>query len=161
MPRCSSGLLVFRLARSSSGGEELEVLAVHPGGPLWAKKDAGAWSIPKGEHATEDDALECAKREFEVELGVAVPEGPLLDLGEVVQRGGKRIRAWALEGDVDIEKISSNEFEMQWPPRSGNVRSFPEVDRAAWFSAQEAMEKLNPAQGAFVERLVGLLRGRA
>jgi predicted NUDIX family NTP pyrophosphohydrolase len=131
------------------------VLIVHPGGPFWAKKDEGAWSIPKGEYAEGEDPQACALREFEEETGTALPEGELIELGAAKQRSGKVVTAWGAEGDLDADAIRSNEFEMEWPPRSGRMRSFPEVDRAGWFGLDEAAAKLNPAQGVFIERLRG------
>ncbi len=149
MPRRSAGILLYR----STGGVP-EVLLVHPGGPFWAKRDAGAWSIPKGEHDDEEDPRACSLREFEEELGSPPPEGELVALGEVTQRNRKVVAAWALEGDLDPEAIRSNTFELQWPPRSGRMQEFPEVDRAAWFTAELAREKLIPAQAELVERLL-------
>jgi predicted NUDIX family NTP pyrophosphohydrolase len=141
----SAGILLHR------GGE---VLLVHPGGPFWAKKDTGAWSIPKGEYEDGDDPRAAALREFAEELGSALPAGTeLVELGTVKQKSGKRITAYAAEGDLDPETISSNTFEMEWPPRSGRMQRFPEVDRAGWFSIEEAREKLNPAQAEFLVRL--------
>jgi predicted NUDIX family NTP pyrophosphohydrolase len=131
-----------------------EVLLVHPGGPFWAKKDAGAWSIPKGEHEEGDDPRACALREFEEELGTPLPAGAeLTELGTVKLRSGKQVTAFAVEGDLDADAISSNTFTMEWPPRSGNVREFPEVDRAGWFDLARAREKLNPAQAELLVRL--------
>ena len=131
-----------------------EVLLVHPGGPFWAKRDAGAWSIPKGEHEEGDDPRACALREFEEELGVPLPAGTALtELGSVRLRSGKRVTAFAAAGDLDADAITSNTFRMEWPPRSGVVREFPEVDRAGWFTLEEAREKLNPAQAAWLDRL--------
>jgi predicted NUDIX family NTP pyrophosphohydrolase len=131
-----------------------EVLLVHPGGPFWAKKDAGAWSIPKGEYEEGDDPRACSLREFEEELGTPLPEGTeLVELGSVRQKSGKVITAFAADGDLDPETITSNTFEIEWPPRSGRMQAFPEVDRAAWFSIAEAREKLNPAQAEFLVRL--------
>jgi predicted NUDIX family NTP pyrophosphohydrolase len=141
----SAGILLHR---------DGEVLLVHPGGPFWAKKDAGAWSIPKGEYDEGDDPRACALREFEEELGSPLPEGTeLVDLGTVRQKSGKVITAFAAAGDLDPQAITSNTFEMEWPPRSGRVQEFPEVDRAGWFSIAEAREKLNPAQAEFLVRL--------
>jgi predicted NUDIX family NTP pyrophosphohydrolase len=145
----SAGILLYR-----SGGNGLEVLLVHPGGPLWAKRDAGAWSIPKGEYGLDEDPLKAAYREFEEELGVAAPDADPVHLGEVRQKSGKVVCAWALEGDLDPEHITSNTFAVEWPPRSGQTREFPEVDRAGWFAPEEAREKLIPAQVALVERLL-------
>jgi predicted NUDIX family NTP pyrophosphohydrolase len=131
---------------------------VHPGGPVWANRDAGAWSIPKGEYAGDEEPLTAARREFAEELGSAPPEGQALPLGEVRQRSGKVVTAWALRGDFDAGAITSNTFEMEWPPRSGRRRSFPEVDRASWFSLPEAREKINAAQAALLDRLGEALR---
>jgi predicted NUDIX family NTP pyrophosphohydrolase len=130
------------------------VLLVHPGGPFWASKDAGAWSIPKGEHDEGDDPRACALREFEEELGTPLPAGAeLTDLGSVKLKSGKQVTAFAVEGDLDADAISSNTFTMEWPPRSGTTREFPEVDRAGWFDLEQAREKLNPAQAELLERL--------
>ena len=130
-----------------------EVLLVHPGGPFWAKKDAGAWSIPKGEYE-DDDPRACARREFEEELGTPLPpDAELTELGTVRLKSGKEIAAFAVHGDLDAEKITSNRFTMEWPPRSGRMREFPEVDRAGWFDLETAREKLNPAQAELLVRL--------
>ena len=154
MPRRSAGILLYR---------DREVLLVHPGGPFWAKKDAGAWSIPKGEYADGDDPRECALREFEEELGTALPAGTeLVELGDVKQKSGKVITAYAAAGDLDADTIISNTFTLEWPPRSGRMQEFPEVDRAGWFGLEEAREKLNLAQADLVVRLALLLdRGAA
>ena len=128
------------------------VLLVHPGGPFWARRDEGAWSIPKGEHDESEDPEACARREFTEETGVAAPD-ELTDLGVVRQRNRKEVRAFYGEGDVDAEGLVSNTFEMEWPPRSGRTQSFPEVDRAEWFPVEEARAKLNPAQAEFLDRL--------
>jgi predicted NUDIX family NTP pyrophosphohydrolase len=148
VPRRSAGILLHR-----RGGDGLEVLLVHPGGPFWASKDAGAWSIPKGEHDDGEDAQACALREFAEETGSAPGPGELIALGTVRQKSGKIVRAWALEGDLDPETIRSNTFVTEWPPRSGRRVEFPEVDRAAWFSLTEARTRINPAQAAFLDRL--------
>jgi predicted NUDIX family NTP pyrophosphohydrolase len=150
-PALSAGVLLFRRA------PRLEVLVVHPGGPLWARRDDGAWSIPKGEVGPDEDPLAAARREFAEEVGSPAPDGAPLALGEVRLKSGKRVVAWALEGDLDADVIVSNTFEMQWPPRSGRTQAFPEVDRGAWLDPARARAKLNPAQGAFVERLVDML----
>jgi len=155
VPRVSAGLLLYR--RSSGGG--VEVLLVHPGGPFWARKDAGAWSIPKGEYGDGDDPAARAEEEFAEELGQRAPPGPRLDLGEVRQAGGKRVRAWAVYGDIDARTTTSNTFEMEWPPRSGEHRAFPEVDRAEWFSMDEARTKLLAGQLPLLERLESATRG--
>jgi predicted NUDIX family NTP pyrophosphohydrolase len=131
-----------------------EVLLVHPGGPFWARKDAGAWSIPKGEHDEGDDPRTCALREFEEELGTPLPaDAELIELGTVKLKSGKQVTAFAVEGDLDADTITSNTFTMEWPPRSGNMREFPEVDRAGWFDLEQAREKLNPAQAELLVRL--------
>jgi predicted NUDIX family NTP pyrophosphohydrolase len=148
----SAGLLMFRRA---AGG--LELLLAHPGGPFWARRDDGAWTLPKGELDEGEDALAAALREFEEETGCA-PAGPFLDLGEVRQKSGKRVQAWAFEGDLDPADLRCNLFEMEWPPRSGRLRQFPEVDRVGWFDPQAALRKLLPAQHPFVERLRRLLQ---
>ncbi len=151
MPR-SAGILLYRIRDG-----EPEVLIVHPGGPFWARKDAGAWSIPKGEHDDDEDAQACALREFEEETGTALTPAALADLGTVRLKSGKLVAAWAVEGDLDADTITSNTFELEWPPRSGRTQEFPEVDRAGWFGLDAAREKLNPAQGAFLDRLRDLL----
>ena len=129
------------------------MLLVHPGGPFWARKDAGAWSIPKGEYDDTEDPLVCALREFEEETGTALDAEKPAELGSIKQRSGKLVTAWAAEGDLDADSIRSNTFTMEWPPRSGTMAAFPEVDRAGWFGLDEAREKLNPAQAEFVDRL--------
>ena len=145
----SAGIL---LHRTRDGARE--VLLVHPGGPFWANKDAGAWSIPKGEYTDDEDARACAAREFEEELGSPLPAGAeLAELGTVKLRSGKQITAFAVEGDLDAGAVRSNAFTMQWPPRSGEMQEFPEVDRAGWFGLDEARERLNPAQAALLDRL--------
>jgi predicted NUDIX family NTP pyrophosphohydrolase len=149
MPRRSAGILLHR-----PGADGPEVLLVHPGGPYWARRDEGGWSIPKGEHEEDEDARSCALREFAEELGTPPPDAPLTDLGEVRQRAGKRVTAWALAGDLDASAVRSNTFMLEWPPRSGQQREFPEVDRAGWFSIAEARRKLLPAQTPFLDRLL-------
>lgn len=149
MARRSAGLLLHRVRDGAR-----EVLLVHPGGPFWAKKDAGAWSIPKGEYEDGDDPRACALREFEEELGTAPPPAAALtELGTVRQSGGKQVTAYAAAGDLDASAIRSNTFTIEWPPRSGRSQEFPEVDRAAWFGLAEARERINPAQAAFLDRL--------
>lgn len=133
------------------------MLLVHPGGPFWARRDAGAWSIPKGEYAPDEEPLAAARREFEEELGSAPPAGPVVDLGEVRQRGGKLVRAWALEGDLDPERIVSNTLELEWPPRSGRLIEIPEVDRAEWFTLHDARTRINDAQAALLDRLADVV----
>ena len=150
MARRRAGILLYR--RTAHGPE---VLLVHPGGPYWARRDAGAWSIPKGEHDASDvDPQACALREFAEETGTTLTRKDLVPLGEVRQRGGKVVAAWAAEGDLDAAAIRSNTFELEWPPRSGRRQAFPEVDRAGWFDPDAAREKLLPAQAAFVDRLL-------
>jgi predicted NUDIX family NTP pyrophosphohydrolase len=144
----SAGIL---LHRRNAGA--LEVLLVHPGGPMWARRDAGAWSIPKGEYTEGEDPEFAARREFEEELGSSAPPGAADDLGEVRQKSGKVVHAWALEGDLDLERVSSNLVEIEWPPRSGKLIEIPEVDRAAWFPLELAREKINPAQAELLDRL--------
>jgi predicted NUDIX family NTP pyrophosphohydrolase len=141
----SAGVL---LRRPGSG----EVLLVHPDGPFWARRDEGAWSIPKGEYEDGASAEACARREFAEELGVPF-EGELVDLGTVRQKNGKEVRAFLGEGDVDVSAVVSNTFEMEWPPRSGRMQEFPEIDRAEWFPVEVARSKLNPAQAGFLDRL--------
>jgi predicted NUDIX family NTP pyrophosphohydrolase len=155
MPKRSAGLLAYR--RADDG---VEVLLVHPGGPYWRRKDDGAWSIPKGEHDPDEDPLVVAVREFGEELGVDAPDiSEAVDIGEVRQPGGKIVRAWAIEGDVDVSDIRSNLFEMEWPPRSGRTQEFPEVDRAEWFAPQDARRKILKGQVPFLDRLDELLVG--
>jgi predicted NUDIX family NTP pyrophosphohydrolase len=157
----SAGIVLFRRAGGSSGGA-LEVLLVHPGGPFWARRDAGAWSIPKGEVDADEEERGCALRELEEETGAAFRDAgldALLPLGEVRQKSGKVVRAWALEGDLDADAINcSTTFELEWPPRSGRLETFPEVDRAGWFALAAAREKLLPAQAPFVDRLADAVR---
>jgi predicted NUDIX family NTP pyrophosphohydrolase len=148
----SAGLLLYR-----EGPDGREVLLVHPGGPFWTRRDQGAWSIPKGAYASDEEPLAGARREFEEELGTAPPDGDVLDLGEITQKGGKRVHAWALAGDLDVSKATSNTFAVEWPPRSGQFRQFPEVDRAEWFSLEVARQKINPAQAELIDRLEAAL----
>lgn len=152
MPARSAGILLHRVR--SNG---LEVLLVHPGGPAWARRDAGAWSVPKGEYEPPEAPLSAARREFEEELGVAPPDGPAHDLGEVRQRAGKLVRAWAIRGELNVDEVSSITFEFEWPPRSGRMIEIPEVDRAEWFTLEIAREKINPGQAQLLERLEHLL----
>jgi predicted NUDIX family NTP pyrophosphohydrolase len=140
-------------------GSSLELLLVHPGGPFWAKKDVGAWSIPKGEYEANEDPLAAARREFAEELGVPAPEGPYLPLGEVVQPSRKKVVAFAVAGSFDPRYLNSNLFEIEWPPKSGQMRAFPEVDAASWFSPDEAREKILAGQAPFIERLGARLSG--
>jgi predicted NUDIX family NTP pyrophosphohydrolase len=146
MPKRSAGLLLFR------NPNQLEIFLVHPGGPFWARKDDGAWSLPKGEYSADEDALTAARREFQEETGISAG-GDFLPLGELRQPGGKIVTAWALEKDVDIALVKSNMFSLEWPPKSGNTREFPEIDRAAWFPVSQARRKLLKGQVAFLDRL--------
>ena len=150
--RTSAGILLFRRTAG------LEVLLGHMGGPFWARKDEGAWTIPKGEPSPGEDPWTTARREFAEELGVPVPAGSAIPLGDVRQSGGKVVTAWALEGDLDVSSISSNLVEMAWPPRSGRTLMVPELDRAAWFAPDEARRLVVTAQAAFVDRLEEALR---
>jgi predicted NUDIX family NTP pyrophosphohydrolase len=151
--RTSAGILLYRL---SDG--ELQVLLVHPGGPFWAERDAGVWSIPKGEYGAGDDPLAAARREFAEELGSEPPgEVELIDLGEISQKSGKRVRAWAMAGDLDVSSVRSNTVPIQWPPRSGRTIEIPEVDRAEWFPVAVAHEKIVGAQGELLRRLADAL----
>ena len=150
----SAGILLYR-----RGADGPEVLLVHPGGPLWARRDLGAWSIPKGVLEDGEDARACALREFEEELGSPPPAGPLLELGAIRQKGGKLVEAWGVEGDLDPDTVRSSTFVLVWPPRSGTLREFPEVDRAGWFGPDEARAKLIPAQAELLDRLLQRLAG--
>lgn len=152
MSKPSAGLLAYRYRQGV-----LEVLLVHPGGPFWAKKDAGAWSIPKGEILVDEDPVTAAKREFQEETGFA-PAAEVIALGAVRQPGGKMIHAWAFQGDFDLAGFRSNVFTMEWPPRSGKQGEFPEADRAGWFSMALAREKLLRGQVGFLEALEAALR---
>jgi predicted NUDIX family NTP pyrophosphohydrolase len=150
--RQSAGILLHRRR-----GDELEVLLVHPGGPTWSGRDAGAWSIPKGEYADGEDPLAAARREFEEELGSPPPDAEAEDLGEIRQRSGKRVRGWALPGDLDVGTVVSNTVDFEWPPRSGRIIEIPEVDRAQWFGLGAAREKINVGQVPLLDRLEQLL----
>ncbi len=154
MAKSSAGVLLYR--RRDHG---LEVFLVHPGGPYWHAKDAGSWSIPKGEHASDEDPVAAAKREFLEETGFELEPGELRSLAEVKLSSGKLVRAWAIEGDCDADAIRSNLFSMEWPPRSGKMQEFPEVDRAAWFTLEAASSKIHAAQRAFLARLVEIVGG--
>ena len=154
MPRRSAGLLLYR--RRPRG---VEVLLVHPGGPFWARKDDGAWSIPKGEHGPGEEPLAAARREFTEETGAAPPEGQAVALGAFRQPSGKIVEAWAVEGDFDLASLKSNTFTMEWPPRSGKTREVPEVDRAGWFTPEDALRKLIKGQRPILEALLQTLRG--
>lgn len=152
MAKRSAGLLIYRIPASGQS----EVLLVHPGGPFWKRKDAAAWSIPKGGVEPEEDDLAAARREVREEIGATI-DGPFLLLGEFRQPGGKIVVAWAAEADVDATKIISNDFEMQWPPKSGLMRSFPEVDRAAWFDLEQASTKILKGQQPLLHAFKALL----
>jgi len=148
----SAGILLFRKLEP-----DCELFLVHPGGPFWKNKDEGAWSIPKGEFTEEEDALAAAKREFKEETGVNC-NGKFIELASIKLKSGKIVYAWALEKDIDPDKIKSNLFEMEWPPRSGKLQSFPEIDRAAWFTPATAKQKINPAQATFIDELLEKLK---
>lgn len=150
MPKQSAGLLMFRVQRG-----QVEVFLAHMGGPFWARKDQGAWSIPKGEFAEGEEPLAAAQREFAEETGCRAP-GPFIPLTAITQRGGKRVHAWAVEGDCDPAELRSNTFSIEWPPKSGRQQEFPEVDRAAWFPVVVALEKILPAQRELIVELTTL-----
>lgn len=148
MGKTSAGILVYR------ADTVIEVLLVHPGGPYWANRTEGAWSIPKGEYDPEsEDGLTAALREFAEELGSPAPAGDYVALGEVTQKAGKVVTAWAVEGDLDASSVVSNTFEIEWPPRSGRSAEFPEIDRAEWFDLDTGRTAINPAQAEFLDRL--------
>lgn len=146
--RTSAGILLWR-----SRGGRLEVLLGHPGGPYFSGKDADHWTVLKGEVDPGEDLLAVARREFEEETGSPPPEGPAIELGEIRQKSGKRVLAWAVEGDLDTQSAVSNSFEMEWPPRSGRMREFPEIDRVEWFGLDDARDKIKAAQAPFLDRL--------
>jgi predicted NUDIX family NTP pyrophosphohydrolase len=152
MAKQSAGLLVYR-----KRGKTVEVLLVHPGGPFWKNKDAGAWSIPKGEFAEGEDPLDVAQREFQEEIGRTI-RGVMVPLEAVKQRGGKTVYAWAVEADLDLSHITSNTFTIEWPPGSGKQQEFPEVDRAEWFDLTTAAKKINTGQRQLIEQLQSLKR---
>ena len=154
MAKRSAGILLYRLRHG-----ELQVFLAHPGGPFWARKDDGAWSIPKGELVAGEDPLAAARREMLEETGVSV-EGPVLTLAPVRQAGGKTVQAFAIEQDFDVTMLRSNTFEMEWPPRSGNRRSFPEIDRAAWFGLDEARSRILLGQVGFLDAIAARLADR-
>jgi len=149
MPKKSAGLLLYRQNENSG----LEVLLVHPGGPFWRNKDEGAWTIPKGEFDNGEDPLEAAKREFKEETGSTPSDGKYIPLTPIKQKNGKIVHAWAVEGDFDPARLNSNEFETEWPPKSGRTQKFPEVDRAEWFAPDVAKRKMLSGQGALVDEL--------
>jgi predicted NUDIX family NTP pyrophosphohydrolase len=158
-PRTSAGILLYR--RSDGADDGFEVLLAHPGGPYFASKDLGDWTIPKGEPDGTAEALpDVARREFEEETGTALdPRAPAEDLGSIVQKGGKVVHAWAIEGDLDPGSAHSNEVDIEWPPRSGRRRRFPEIDRVAWFEPTEARRRIKETQVPFIDRLEAALRG--
>ena len=147
MPPKSAGIVLYRIQNNG-----IEVFLVHPGGPFWSKKDDGAWSIPKGEFNENEEPLAAAKREFQEETGIKI-SGEFIQLSPVKQKSGKMVYAWAVEGDIDPEKIKSNHFEIEWPPRSGKMKSFPEIDKAAWFQLGDAQKKILEAQSALIREL--------
>jgi predicted NUDIX family NTP pyrophosphohydrolase len=148
----SAGLLLFR--RNERG---IEVLLVHPGGPFWTRKDLGAWSIAKGEYEEGEEPLAAARREFQEETGFVI-EGAFLELGTIRQAGGKVVSVWGIEGDCDPAKLTSNRFQMEWPPRSGSMKEFPEVDRGAWFTLPEAHDRILASQRPFLDRIAEKFR---
>jgi predicted NUDIX family NTP pyrophosphohydrolase len=152
MPKTSAGLLLYRRR-----GPDVEVLIGHMGGPFWARKDEAAWSVPKGEYGPGEEPFAVALREFEEELGIPVPADDFLPLGEVRQAGGKVFTAWAAEGDLDAAAARSNTFTLEWPPRSGRIQEFPEIDRAAWLTVDEARTKLVRGQVPLLDRLLAAL----
>jgi predicted NUDIX family NTP pyrophosphohydrolase len=152
MAKLSAGLLLYR---TSDG--VVEVLIAHPGGPFWARKDDGAWSIPKGEYDESEDAWDAARREFAEELGLPVPDGVRIDLGEIKQTGGKVVTAYAVGADLDVTDARSNTFELEWPRGSGRIKEFPEVDRVAWLLVEQARVKLLKGQQPFLDRLLTIL----
>jgi predicted NUDIX family NTP pyrophosphohydrolase len=152
MPRRSAGLLLYRISDGV-----VEVLIGHPGGPFWARKDEGAWSIPKGEYADDEDPWSAAQREFVEEIGLPVPDGPRLDFAPVKQPGGKVVTAFAVEADLDVTASVSNTFELEWPKGSGKVREYPEIDRVGWFSVSEAEAKLLKGQRPLLDSLMAHL----
>ena len=154
MPKRSAGIVMYRHQAGA-----LQVLLVHPGGPFWAKKEEGAWSIPKGEYDDPEDPLLAAKREFAEELGIAPPDAECRPLGDIKQSGGKIVTAFALAGDCDTAAINPGRFEMEWPPRSGRMQTFPEIDRAGWFSLADARVKILASQLPLIDRLETLLQG--
>ena len=154
MPKLSAGLLLYRVTDSG-----VEVLIGHPGGPFWARKDEGAWSIPKGEYVEGEDPWTAAQREFHEELGKAPPDGPRIDFAPLRQPSGKVITAFAVRGDLDLEGTFSNTFELEWPKGSGKVREYPEIDRFGWFSVTEAYVKLLKGQRPLLDRLMAALEG--
>ena len=152
MAKLSAGLLLYR-----HNGDAVEILIAHPGGPIWARRDTAAWSLPKGAPLDQEDLLVAARREFHEETGYVAPDGRPIDLGEVRMRSGKTVRAWAIEGNMDPATLRSLEVEVEWPPRTGQVVVVPEIDRIVWARPAEARRRLNPAQAEFVDRLLAAL----
>jgi predicted NUDIX family NTP pyrophosphohydrolase len=152
--RRSAGVLLYRFSK-----DEPEFFLVHPGGPFWVNKDAGVWSIPKGEYVENENPLQAAIREFEEETGNKL-SGDFIALTPIVQKAGKQVHAWAIEGNIDADNIISNSFKVEWPPKSGKWQSYPEVDKAAWFDRNTAKEKINPAQVSFIDELIGLIKNK-
>jgi len=152
MNKKSAGILMYRVRNKIP-----EVLLVHPGGPFWKNKDAGAWSIPKGEFNDDEEPLQAALREFEEETGFAVKKSPYIPLTPITQKSGKQVLAWAIKGNVNTSEIKSNLFDLEWPPKSGKKQQFPEIDKAAWFAIPHAKEKINPAQIALIDELAAIL----
>jgi predicted NUDIX family NTP pyrophosphohydrolase len=148
MAKQSAGILLYRIINA-----QLQVFLVHPGGPFFVNKDNGSWTIPKGEFLDDEEPLTAAKREFFEETGQAV-DGTFAPLGSITQKNGKVVYAWAVEGDIDHETITSNTFEIEWPPRSGKTKTFPEIDKGGWFSVEEAKIKINPAQVGLIDELI-------
>jgi predicted NUDIX family NTP pyrophosphohydrolase len=158
--RFSAGIVLFRRTGSTGGPQgvgQAEILLGHMGGPLWRRRDVGAWSIPKGGYEPDEDPFEAARREYVEEVGLPLPEGLFLPLGDVVQANNKLVSAWAVEGDLDPADAVSNSFELEWPPRSGRLQTFPEFDRVAWFDLDDARARIVAAQAVFVDRLRALL----
>jgi len=154
MAKQSAGILLYRFRDN-----QLQIFLIHPGGPFFRNKDAGSWSIPKGEFLGDEDPLDAAKREFLEETGQPI-DGNFIELEPVIQKAGKKVYAWAVEGDIDHKNIVSNLFEMEWPPRSGKKQTFPEVDKAGWFDAKEAKVKINSAQVGFIEELIQIINSQ-
>lgn len=154
MPKLSAGVLLYRIA-----DDGVEVLLAHPGGPFWARKDDGAWSIPKGEYTEPEDPWLAARREFREEIGLDVPDGPRVEFAPVKQPGGKIVTAFAVRGDLDVTDTVSNTFELEWPRGSGRIREYPEIDRVAWLSVAQARSKLLKGQQPLLDRLVEVVAG--
>jgi predicted NUDIX family NTP pyrophosphohydrolase len=157
MPKKSAGLLLYR---QTSDESEFEVLLVHPGGPFWRNKDLGAWTIPKGEFNDDEDSLTAAKREFEEETGAPPPNGEFIPLKPVKQSSAKTVYVWAVKGDLDTAGVRSNTFQHEWPPKSGRMREFPEIDRAEWFTPANARQKILKGQAPLIDQLLSMLKTR-